>query len=144
MHANRPVGGYAPPGGFVMEDAVTEIAVELRHIEKKFPGVVANRDVSLSARRGEVHALVGENGAGKSTVMKVLYGMQRPDAGEVLVNGAAVHFKSPSDAIAAGIGMVHQHFMLADNFTVLENVILGSEPTARGSRASIFRSSPRR
>lgn len=111
---------------------MTEIAVELRHIEKKFPGVVANRDVSLSARRGEVHALVGENGAGKSTVMKVLYGMQRPDAGEVLVNGAAVHFKSPSDAIAAGIGMVHQHFMLADNFTVLENVILGSEPTARG------------
>ena len=111
---------------------MSDIAVELRHIVKKFPGVVANRDVSLSARRGEVHALVGENGAGKSTVMKVLYGMQRPDDGEILVNGAAAHFKSPSDAIAAGIGMVHQHFMLADNFTVLENVILGSEPTKGG------------
>ncbi len=109
-----------------------EIAVELRHIVKKFPGVVANKDVSLKARHGEVHALVGENGAGKSTVMKVLYGMQRPDAGEILVNGVPVLFKSPSEAIEAGIGMVHQHFMLADNFTVLENVILGSEPTKRG------------
>lgn len=115
---------------------MSDIAVELRHIVKKFPGVVANRDVSLVARRGEVHALVGENGAGKSTVMKVLYGMQRPDDGEVLVNGSAVHFKSPSEAIAAGIGMVHQHFMLADNFTVLENVILGSEPT-RGGRIDV-------
>ena len=111
---------------------MTEIAVELRHIVKKFPGVVANRDVSLVAKRGEVHALVGENGAGKSTVMKVLYGMQRPDDGEILVNGKAVLFKSPAEAIAAGIGMVHQHFMLADNFTVLENVILGSEPTKGG------------
>ena len=111
---------------------MTDIAVELRHIVKKFPGVVANRDVSLSARRGEVHALVGENGAGKSTVMKVLYGMQRPDDGEILVNGKPALFKSPSEAIDAGIGMVHQHFMLADNFTVLENVILGSEPTSRG------------
>ena len=111
---------------------MSDIAVELRHIVKKVPGVVANRDVSLSVRRGEVHALVGENGAGKSTVMKVLYGMQRPDAGEILVNGSPTMFKSPSEAIAAGIGMVHQHFMLADNFTVLENVILGSEPTKRG------------
>lgn len=111
---------------------MSDLAVELRHIVKKFPGVIANRDVSLKVRRGEVHALVGENGAGKSTVMKVLYGMQRPDAGEILVNGAAVEFKSPSEAIAAGIGMVHQHFMLADNFTVLENIILGSEPSKRG------------
>lgn len=111
---------------------MSDIAVELRHIVKKFPGVVANKDVSLSVRRGEVHALVGENGAGKSTVMKVLYGMQRPDAGEILVNGTATQFKSPSEAIAAGIGMVHQHFMLADNFTVLENIVLGSEPTKRG------------
>lgn len=109
-----------------------DIAVELRHIVKKFPGVVANKDVSLKAKRGEVHALVGENGAGKSTVMKVLYGMQRPDAGEILVNGKQVLFKSPAEAIAAGIGMVHQHFMLADNFTVLENVVLGAEPTKRG------------
>ncbi len=111
---------------------MNELAVELRHIVKKFPGVVANKDVSLKARRGEVHALVGENGAGKSTVMKVLYGMQRPDSGEILVDGQQVRFRTPAEAIAAGIGMVHQHFMLADNFTVLENVILGSEPTKHG------------
>ena len=104
------------------------VAVELRHISKRFPGVIANKDVSMSVQAGTVHALVGENGAGKSTVMKILYGMQRPDSGEILVNGTAVHFKNPNDAIAASIGMVHQHFMLADNFTVLENVILGSEP----------------
>ena len=75
---------------------MSELAVELRHIVKKFPGVVANRDVSLKVRRGEVHALVGENGAGKSTVMKVLYGMQRPDGGEILVEDKQVLFKSPS------------------------------------------------
>jgi ABC-type uncharacterized transport system ATPase subunit len=104
------------------------VAVELRHITKRFPGVIANKDVSLKVESGTVHALVGENGAGKSTVMKILYGMQSPDSGEILVNGQAVNFKNPNDAIAAGIGMVHQHFMLADNFTVLENIILGSEP----------------
>jgi simple sugar transport system ATP-binding protein len=104
------------------------VAVELRHISKRFPGVIANKDVSLKVETGTVHALVGENGAGKSTVMKILYGMQRPDSGEILVNGKEVHFKNPNDAIDAGIGMVHQHFMLADNFTVLENIILGSEP----------------
>ena len=104
------------------------VAVELRHITKRFPGVVANKDVSIKVETGTVHALVGENGAGKSTVMKILYGMQRPDSGEILVNGKEVHFKNPNDAIDAGIGMVHQHFMLADNFTVLENIILGSEP----------------
>jgi simple sugar transport system ATP-binding protein len=90
--------------------------------------VIANKDVSLKVESGTVHALVGENGAGKSTVMKILYGMQSPDSGEILVNGQTVDFKNPNDAIAAGIGMVHQHFMLADNFTVLENIILGSEP----------------
>jgi ABC-type uncharacterized transport system ATPase subunit len=104
------------------------VAVELRHISKRFPGVIANKDVSLKVETGTVHALIGENGAGKSTVMKILYGMQRPDSGEILVNGREVHFKTPNDAIDAGIGMVHQHFMLADNFTVLENIILGSEP----------------
>ncbi|WP_448610173.1 ABC transporter ATP-binding protein [Geodermatophilus sp. URMC 60] len=108
------------------------LAVELRGITKRFPGVVANRDIELRVRRGEVHAIVGENGAGKSTLMKTLYGEHRPDEGEILVDGRPVQFRSPSDAIAAGIGMVHQHFMLADNFTVLENVILGSEPTKRG------------
>ncbi len=108
------------------------LAVELAGITKRFPGVVANRDINLSVRQGEVHAVVGENGAGKSTLMKILYGMQRPDEGTIRVDGTEVSFRSPNDAITAGIGMVHQHFMLADNFTVLENVILGAEPTARG------------
>ncbi|MEV8633306.1 ABC transporter ATP-binding protein [Streptosporangium sp. NPDC051023] len=107
-------------------------AVELEGITKRFPGVVANRDISLSVQQGHVHAVVGENGAGKSTLMKILYGMQRPDEGEIRVTGKPVTFKSPADAIAMGIGMVHQHFMLADNLTVLENVILGSEPRAGG------------
>jgi simple sugar transport system ATP-binding protein len=103
-------------------------AVELRGITKRFPGVVANKNIELSVATGHVHAVVGENGAGKSTLMKILYGMLRPDEGEIRVNGEKVVFHSPADAIAAGIGMVHQHFMLADNLTVLENVILGSEP----------------
>ena len=102
--------------------------VELRGITKRFPGVVANHDVHLRVERGHVHAIVGENGAGKSTLMKVLYGMLRPDQGDVLVDGAKLVMASPADAIAAGIGMVHQHFMLADNLTVLENVVLGAEP----------------
>ncbi|MFE6484315.1 ABC transporter ATP-binding protein [Streptomyces sp. NPDC057757] len=102
-------------------------AVELAGITKRFPGVVANHDIHLSVRKGTVHALVGENGAGKSTLMKILYGMQKPDEGTVAVEGEQVTFSSPADAIARGIGMVHQHFMLADNLTVLENVVLGSE-----------------
>ncbi|MBN1173267.1 MAG: ATP-binding cassette domain-containing protein, partial [Micromonosporaceae bacterium] len=102
-------------------------AVELRGITKRFPGVVANHNVNLTVRRGSIHAIVGENGAGKSTLMKILYGMQRPDEGTILVDGVAVTFGSPQQAIAAGIGMVHQHFMLADNFTVCENVTLGAE-----------------
>jgi general nucleoside transport system ATP-binding protein len=102
-------------------------AVTLAGITKRFPGVVANSDVHLTVRAGEVHALCGENGAGKSTLMKILYGMQPPDEGTIEVNGQQVNFKSPSDAIKAGIGMVHQHFMLADNLTVLENVALGAE-----------------
>src|SRR3954463_1452265 len=102
-------------------------AVELKGITKRFPGVVANRDIDLRVRRGEVHAIVGENGAGKSTLMKTLYGEHRPDEGEVLVDGGPVSFRNPADAIAAGIGMVHQHFMLADNLSVLENVVLGAE-----------------
>ncbi|MCO1654822.1 ABC transporter ATP-binding protein [Pseudonocardia humida] len=104
-----------------------EFAVELTGITKRFPGVVANSDIHLSVRRGEVHALCGENGAGKSTLMKILYGMQQPDEGTIAVDGKPVRFRSPSDAIRAGIGMVHQHFMLADNLTVLENVVLGAE-----------------
>jgi simple sugar transport system ATP-binding protein len=109
------------------------LAVELRQVTKRFPGVVANKDIDLRVRRGEVHAIVGENGAGKSTLMKTLYGMHRPDEGQILVDGREVTFRSPNDAIAAGIGMVHQHFMLADNFTVLENIVLGQEPH-RGPR----------
>nr|WP_268257313.1 ABC transporter ATP-binding protein [Kitasatospora indigofera] len=102
-------------------------AVELRGITKRFPGVVANHDIDITVRRGTVHALMGENGAGKSTLMKILYGMQRPDEGTIAVDGELVEFSTPGDAIARGIGMVHQHFMLADNLTVWENVVLGGE-----------------
>jgi len=109
--------------------ATGEIAVELVGITKRFPGVVANDNIHLTVRRGTVHAIVGENGAGKSTLMKILYGMQRPDEGTISIDGSAAAMHSPLDAIERGVGMVHQHFMLADNFTVLENVILGSEPT---------------
>jgi simple sugar transport system ATP-binding protein len=109
-------------------------AVRLTSITKRFPGVVANRDINLTIERGEVHALCGENGAGKSTLMKILYGMQRPDEGAIEVDGEQVAFRTPADAIARGIGMVHQHFKLADNLTVLENVILGAEPRAKGRR----------
>jgi simple sugar transport system ATP-binding protein len=105
-------------------------AVELRGITKRFPGVVANHDIHLAVSPGTIHAIVGENGAGKSTLMKILYGMYRPDEGEILVNGSSVHFSAPNQAIRAGIGMVHQHFMLADNFTVQENVVLGAERLA--------------
>lgn len=101
--------------------------MELRGITKRFPGVVANHDIDITVRRGTVHALVGENGAGKSTLMKILYGMQKPDEGTITIDGERVTFHDPGDAIARGIGMVHQHFMLADNLTVLENVVLGSE-----------------
>ncbi|KAB2351679.1 ABC transporter ATP-binding protein [Actinomadura rudentiformis] len=107
-------------------------AVRLTSITKRFPGVVANRDIDLTINKGEVHALCGENGAGKSTLMKILYGMQKPDEGTIEIDGQEVSFKTPADAIARGIGMVHQHFKLADNLTVLENVILGAEPKRRG------------
>ena len=102
-------------------------AVELQGITKRFPGVVANRDVTFSVQRGTVHAIVGENGAGKSTLMKILYGVLRADEGTVKVDGRLLALHSPADAIDAGIGMVFQHFMLADNLTVLENVVLGAE-----------------
>ncbi|MGS2589933.1 ABC transporter ATP-binding protein [Streptomyces hebeiensis] len=101
--------------------------MELHGITKRFPGVVANSDIHITVHKGTVHALCGENGAGKSTLMKILYGMQKPDEGTITVDGDQVAFAGPADAIARGIGMVHQHFMLADNFTVLENVVLGAE-----------------
>jgi simple sugar transport system ATP-binding protein len=109
-----------------------ELVLEMRGIRKEFPGVVANDDVSFDVRRGEVHALLGENGAGKSTLMNILYGLYRPDAGEILLNGKRVVFSSASDAIDAGIGMVHQHFMLIPVMTVAENVVLGTEPVKDG------------
>ncbi len=99
----------------------------LHGITKRFPGVVANHDIDITVHRGTVHALVGENGAGKSTLMKILYGMQSPDEGTITVDEHKVSFRTPADAIARGIGMVHQHFMLADNLTVQENVVLGAE-----------------
>ena len=109
-------------------------AIELVGITKRFPGVVANDHVDLAVEEGEIHAICGENGAGKSTLMKILYGMQAPDEGVMKVFGNEVHFTKPTDAINLGIGMVHQHFMLAENLTVLESVILGAEPTLRGGR----------
>ena len=103
--------------------------LELRGITKRFPGVVANDNVNLALNTGEVLSLIGENGAGKSTLMSVLYGMYRPDEGEILIDEVPQVFNSPGEAIAAGIGMVHQHFMLVPVFTVAENVVLGVEPT---------------
>ena len=107
-------------------------AIEMRHIRKAWPGVVANDDVTLAVRKGEIHALVGENGAGKSTLMNILYGLLKPDAGEISVNGARATINGPRDAIACGIGMVHQHFMLIPVFTVGENIVLGREPVENG------------
>jgi len=106
--------------------------LEVVGIEKKYPGVIANRNVALHVTEGSIHSIIGENGAGKSTLMKILYGLVKPDAGHIKVFGQDVTLKSPQDAIKLGIGMVHQHFKLADNATVLENVILGSEPTRFG------------
>ena len=102
--------------------------LELRGITKQFPGVLANDDVSLTARSGKVLALIGENGAGKSTLMNVLSGIYQPDAGEIVIDGVVQSFGDPGDAIKAGIGMVHQHFMLVPVFSVWENVVLGVEP----------------
>ena len=114
------------------EPSAAATAVRLQGITKRYPGVVANSDINIAVRRGEVHAIVGENGAGKSTLMKTLYGMHRPDEGSIEIDGEPVRFSSPADAIKAGIGMVHQHFMLADNLTVLENIVLGAEPSRAG------------
>jgi general nucleoside transport system ATP-binding protein len=102
-------------------------AIELSHIEKRFGAVHANRDISLRVGKGTIHGIIGENGAGKSTLMSILYGYYTADSGEIRVNGQAVNIRSPQDALVAGIGMVHQHFMLVDTFSVLENVVLGAE-----------------
>jgi len=111
--------------------------LELRGITKRFPGVVANDNVNLALNTGEVLSLIGENGAGKSTLMSVLYGMYKPDEGDILIDGEPQVFTSPADAILAGIGMVHQHFMLVPVFTVAENVVLGVEPTGALGKLNI-------
>ena len=129
------------------KDQADDLVLEMRDIRKEFPGVVANDQVSFEVKRGEVHALLGENGAGKSTLMNILYGLYRPDGGEIRVNGKRVAFSSAREAIQAGIGMVHQHFMLIPVMTVAENIVLGVEPSKTSSarrarsRASGFASS---
>ncbi len=109
------------------------IVLKGKNLSKQFPGVLANDNVNFDLRKGEIHALLGENGAGKSTLMNLLYGLYHPDKGEVIVNGTPATINSPNDAIALGIGMVHQHFMLIPVFTVAENVMLGDETTKRGA-----------
>src|SRR4051812_17094625 len=104
--------------------------LELRGITKRFGSLTANDAIDLVVEPGEIHALLGENGAGKSTLMNVLYGLYQPDEGQILVDDEVVSFRSPGDAMAAGIGMVHQHFMLIPVFTVAENVELGRERTS--------------
>ena len=116
--------------------------LEMRGITKRFPGVLANQQVDFDVRSGEVHALLGENGAGKSTLMKVLYGMYSPDEGEIWLNGKQARISSPMDAIQAGIGMIHQHFMLVETLTVAENVALGL-PSSRGILTDLDRVSER-
>lgn len=111
-----------------MSESLTTSAVEMRGITKRFPGVVANKDVDLTVTSGHIHALLGENGAGKSTLMNVLAGLYQPEEGSVFLDDKQVHFHSPRDAIDQGIGMVHQHFMLVESLTVAENVILGQRP----------------
>ncbi|MGM8366470.1 ABC transporter ATP-binding protein [Virgibacillus sp. W0181] len=106
--------------------------IEMLHIRKEFPGIVANDNITLQVKKGEIHALLGENGAGKSTLMNVLFGLYQPEEGEIRVKGKNVKITNPSVANHYGIGMVHQHFMLVDTFTVTQNIILGSEPTKKG------------
>ena len=107
-------------------------AIEMLHITKKFPGIIANDDITLQLKKGEIHALLGENGAGKSTLMSVLFGLYQPEEGEIRKDGKKVEIKDPNDANDLGIGMVHQHFKLVECFTVLDNIILGVEPTGKG------------
>ena len=111
MASNDPSGG--------------SIIVEMRGITKSFDGFLANSAIDFDIRYGEIHSLLGENGAGKTTLMKILYGLLRPNSGEIYIHGKKVELKTPRDAIAYGIGMVHQHFMLISQHTVLENIMLG-------------------
>src|ERR671937_1756462 len=110
--------------------------LELRDITKRFGDVLANDHINISVEPGTIHAIVGENGAGKSTAMRIAYGFYAADSGEILINGELREIRTPHDAIALGIGMVHQHFMLVEPMTVAENIVLGAEP---GSAASLDR-----
>src|SRR5690606_3981921 len=109
--------------------------IEMLNIRKEFPGIVANDNITVQLKKGEIHALLGENGAGKSTLMNVLFGLYQPEAGEIRVKGEKVNITNPNIANDLGIGMVHQHFMLVEPFTVTQNIILGSEP--KGAFGSI-------
>lgn len=120
------------PNNAASDQQNSEYAIEMLHITKEFPGIVANDDISLQLKRGEIHALLGENGAGKSTLMSVLFGLYTPEKGVIKKDGKEVKIKDPNDATALGIGMVHQHFKLIDVFTVLDNIILGAEDTTLG------------
>jgi general nucleoside transport system ATP-binding protein len=111
---------------------MSDFVVEMLNITKEFPGIKANDDITLQLRKGEVHALLGENGAGKSTLMSVLFGLYQPEKGTIKINGETVRINNPNDANALNIGMVHQHFMLVEIFSVLDNIILGVEPAAGG------------
>ena len=113
-----------------MTDRAEEV-LRMEHITKRFGSVYANRDVSFSVRVGEMHTLLGENEAGKSTLMNVLFGLYQPTGGEIYIRGRKVRIGSPAQAVRLGIGMVHQHFMLVEAMTVLENMILG-DPRAKG------------
>ena len=134
-------------GGTTVDPAVaaraTAPALEMRGISKRFPGVVANDGITLSIQPGQIHALLGENGAGKSTLMNILYGLLSPDEGEILLDGKPVQIADPSDAIARGIGMVHQHFMLVPVFTVAENIVLGNETMANAVFLDVHKSEGR-
>ena len=111
---------------------MSEYAIEMLNITKRFPGIVANDNITLQLKKGEIHALLGENGAGKSTLMSILFGLYQPDEGEIRKDGKKVEIKNPNDANDLEIGMVHQHFKLVECFSVLDNIILGMEPTSHG------------
>src|SRR5699024_6044053 len=106
--------------------------VEMKNITKRFPGMIANKNINFDLEKKEIHVLLGENGAGKTTLMNILYGIYTQDEGDIFINGSKIKIKNPKDAISNGIGMVHQHFMLVHNFTVMENIVLGCEPVKSG------------
>lgn len=113
---------------------MSDYIVEMKHITKRFPGIVANDDVTLQIKKGEIFALLGENGAGKSTLMSMLFGMYEPDDGEIFIRGKKEKIDSPNYATKLNIGMVHQHFKLVQNYTVAENIIMGMEPNEKSAR----------